>query len=1191
MTYLASIPTTSTGPWSDQQNILQDNALYAYTEDLDDNLDCYGFYFDNIAANCNIVGIEVRCDAYKDDSWSNDMELWFQLSYDGGTSWTPGTPFKFDLGLSEVSIMVGGPTETWSHSWTRSEIVTGLRLRIAAKGGPILNNPQWRVSYVRVGLYYTNTTSLLADAYAMAPPEDDGLASRLVGEGFATAGPSEDDALISGSGYDVISSEADFFSVSRARQVQESLAVYFALRIKSGSTYFPRVIQISDGSYVTDAASAFQDGLIAVRDVHRFGAAGVESATFVQDCTVVITQAAFQATNGLIEKIPGHVQGQGLVGSGITINSQINDGLTRGGSKWVSWPLFLGFVYDVRFTEGAVELYCVQRSAAATRLPRHRVNSSFMVLPPMGGEAYPDADGALVPIGMGRFDWTALENQTFFGGSTTDARSAILPQLLGYRHPVIPLVGAWQKGDPYEHLGFDRAMEASVLVYGDVATFGAGGSMRLQTTSSGWLGTANLEFPGPEISFSRDTTGEVRYTAISSWADDPVSAFSSASPVMLDLSTYGWQDKSNGAGEVASRDVATQTELGSGTWPNTFPVLIHSAVRHENEKRFQQPLFQVKAFPMQGLSKGPEWTTLVYGPSGGAPDDIDFQTNGVTNPLNAIDTKDLNTYANFAGSTSRAGYAFPIAGTSLGTIVAVRVCWLNQTGGSSDVRVAARMSPASLFPLIEMDYNVSPLSWRWSLNPFYPNTDLHVAFQYNASSRYYGSMWISRRYTDDGRAQINQSDHAWQSHGFANIAAWEFLSWGKDSNGVGLDQYEFEALLYQPEVVFWNNTSTSFKLHAVWIEVLYQSRFAKPIEQWTDTSIYERYRDYRIKPLEKRRPNYTGDTYFYSEYFAQSNIDPNKPRNQPIGVVPMYVSGRGPFDDSNGNVTGSAGQLIEKGSEQAHYLLGLAAVASSRQTGSNVFGSFDEARTYLSSHKLSTLIDTETTLGECIDRLAMQSKGFCQEQITSSQFGLPELRWRFFVDDDDLGTNQPERMYRGGYTFYPEEIIAESFTVEQTPLSEIANSFTLRYGMHRPTNDFVQTHTCNKDGCTFATDASTYKTLCSDSVNQFLLEQEQVIEMPDVWRKEVAEDLLKWHIRNRVQRKLVVTFETFIGSIDIQPGHVIYFHNDMAAIMSYPGQQSGANWQGHGFVVTEVWINKDIGSPTVVRIKAVENND
>jgi hypothetical protein len=77
----------------------------------------YGMSLPGTAA---IQGIEVRLDA-KVDSSSGSPKVCVQLSWDGGSSWTT-VKSTGTLTTGEQTFALGGPTDTWGHAWTPSQL-------------------------------------------------------------------------------------------------------------------------------------------------------------------------------------------------------------------------------------------------------------------------------------------------------------------------------------------------------------------------------------------------------------------------------------------------------------------------------------------------------------------------------------------------------------------------------------------------------------------------------------------------------------------------------------------------------------------------------------------------------------------------------------------------------------------------------------------------------------------------------------------------------------------------------------------------------------------------------------------------------------------------------------------------------------------------------------------------------------
>jgi hypothetical protein len=75
-----------------------------------------------VPAGATINGIEVRADWWVEMGWW-DNQLCVELSWNGGTSWTSQ---ECDLVWEEVwterTVVLGGPTDAWGHTWTAGEL-------------------------------------------------------------------------------------------------------------------------------------------------------------------------------------------------------------------------------------------------------------------------------------------------------------------------------------------------------------------------------------------------------------------------------------------------------------------------------------------------------------------------------------------------------------------------------------------------------------------------------------------------------------------------------------------------------------------------------------------------------------------------------------------------------------------------------------------------------------------------------------------------------------------------------------------------------------------------------------------------------------------------------------------------------------------------------------------------------------
>ena len=83
----------------------------------------------SVPAGTTVQGIEVQLDA-KVDSTSGSPKICVQLSWNGGSSWTTAKTTG-TLTTGEQTFTLGGPTDTWGHAWTTSQLSnTNFRVRI-----------------------------------------------------------------------------------------------------------------------------------------------------------------------------------------------------------------------------------------------------------------------------------------------------------------------------------------------------------------------------------------------------------------------------------------------------------------------------------------------------------------------------------------------------------------------------------------------------------------------------------------------------------------------------------------------------------------------------------------------------------------------------------------------------------------------------------------------------------------------------------------------------------------------------------------------------------------------------------------------------------------------------------------------------------------------------------------------------
>jgi len=113
----------------------------------------YGF---NIPANSAINGIEVRLDA-KVDSTSGSPKICVQLSWNGGTTWTPAKQTT-TLGTTVATYTLGGTTDNWGRTWGVNDFNnTNFRVRVIDVASS--TSRDFSLDWVAVRVSFTPPTS------------------------------------------------------------------------------------------------------------------------------------------------------------------------------------------------------------------------------------------------------------------------------------------------------------------------------------------------------------------------------------------------------------------------------------------------------------------------------------------------------------------------------------------------------------------------------------------------------------------------------------------------------------------------------------------------------------------------------------------------------------------------------------------------------------------------------------------------------------------------------------------------------------------------------------------------------------------------------------------------------------------------------------------------------------------------
>ena len=123
----------------------------------DDAHDFYDFNFNIPSWATAISGITVETQSYW-DSATGVNQLCFELSWDGGTSWTATGNTTGDISTTLTTSILGGATSTWGRTWATSEFSNAnFRLRVMVDPGAS-NARTANLDYLTVNVVYTSAS-------------------------------------------------------------------------------------------------------------------------------------------------------------------------------------------------------------------------------------------------------------------------------------------------------------------------------------------------------------------------------------------------------------------------------------------------------------------------------------------------------------------------------------------------------------------------------------------------------------------------------------------------------------------------------------------------------------------------------------------------------------------------------------------------------------------------------------------------------------------------------------------------------------------------------------------------------------------------------------------------------------------------------------------------------------------------
>lgn len=1219
--------------------------------------------FSEIPADVTIKGILIHLVGKKTEVPASDEgTLYFgvELTWAGITGGGAGVYTSTGRKTTQLSdqwwvyeIGVREEATPWGRTWSRSEFDDdNFQIRIATAAKAVLGSPTWHIDYVTATIFYDWTESV-------TPYEPEGI---LVKERVVATPQNHgrhnvvwirEDISPGGTAVDPIKSDPTFAtSAERYRRL-----IRFGARMDLGPS--GPILHVGDSSLagqmdLSYPGNAMQPGLVSVGEISAEGDFGADRRVSSVEIRFLnrpyVDQRAGAATTP--KTIPEHAQDEPLLGKTILLWAFVDSG-----DGWQQRLLFEGQIEDVDFEETVVVVRALRLGTGSSPVPNLFVDSTLFDFYPGSstegtGEEIESNRGRPVPIGIGRFDYTAVKHAADFesghpfkvndesGSPTEDAKTmtmmALQPGLFGKLFPMMPVIHAakkWRRTTDYPGLAL---ADMNVLLYGSRA-----GSPELRVHCGPDPGhVLTNRFPGVDTVYStRSSYHNNDYFLL--WAWTTGGGLSAGTPFFKCLSPY-WI--SEGTAETVPDDVYKQAGAGfmeallprwsDGTALNAFGLYIAGTFRMKDETpevKWWPGVQQILGVPMAGATVVPNRTRHFQ--SRWAPVVRFFWNNdGSDDYSKAMTIADLETKTrvqpfSIGGSPEQFSpgqlcLQAPLTAPGSGKMRGVRFCALwNTTYTATAAHFAIRTG-----------YNLGYQIWaNWETFSYWKDEPESDEYNRDHNSQYDDATFSSP--TGDGyggrNALIRVTD---LSKGFASV--WAYAPFDphlevpheivNGSSTTGEDYVRRPELKFpgtpggQEEIAFpgyqhtlrgdWDFTGWDVRLNNPTLGQEQGPPFAAPIDAllvvsggyldvyafWMevafDSSLAEASRD--LEYASRRYvpgPNYPGRDWARPGVFQDYTLRfPDLPPPERT-LDGLFVTGKGALDDA-GDITGTAGRIIENPADVGAALIKHFAgeLAFSTRATGSDFGSFATARTLLGATSYRMTLVVQEAL--TLDQV-LRRIGSQARAFFAEQLDDDGNRvWRVFVDDPDPETNDPGRLYRtDGYGFTWNRIAPGSFTATSGLYQNLSSSFVLRFGWHIPSGAWSGKLYCNPDGTNFATSGSTYvDALAATKADHGNLLPLEY-EAPDVWDPAVAEELLKWRINRARRRRVLVEFETYAGAMDLQEGHVIKFADEIGDREKWPGLGS-TSWSAHQFNVVQVSTRGDEGQQPVVRVVAAETH-
>jgi hypothetical protein len=1169
----------------------------------------YGFDHAALPSSLDVDGIEIRLDAYKDETGgSGVLKLRVRLSWDGGTSWTSAKTTG-PITSAIATYTLGGATDTWGHAWTRAQLQSPVfRIEVMSKGTSIIDNPEWRVDYVAPRLYFTNTTSLTLDwSERVQVVETDNfewmeplLWSEHVsvtdsGSGLADGLPR---VQFSGDVIDEIqSTPASFQSASSQSNTPHGIGAFFlfsGLGVGIGGSGVDGVA-LFDGLSGHDPAGATRSGgtYTLTRDVYYTTVTVTAAATIILGPYHLYYSISFSNAGGSIPGIsrtlavaesalvePGAIFQQGLVELGdiivegapaVEIQSHeatiiIRNTALAAGSTVDSITQYLRDCYVIG-QQVYIYIYAKEGTGWLSRLAFEGVVVGFETTPETVEFRCQDMKKDLIElpvleVGPGAMNYGVDE------GKLPDASfGLVVPIAIGrFDATAVKDWGSTGIFDPSNGLASILPHLLGVKVPCAPLTLAAdrylrrSGSAHAQTMRQALLVVGDRNTP--TIQLSRPLNG-LRYptsagqfqdtTPGSQWRIYYESLFSWNSE--LDRAQVFVSDQSVGY------DATEKLFAGCGSWVEqegdptgpTYPLAKADAfyVNRTNPKF----VTETGLWPgsLAAIALAPERQAEILGSL--------YSGHAVGTTAGVLDveecyTGDPETYARIpVGQTL--SVEFSRDAPRLGDVFAMRACVVLHESTSPELHAEMRFAKYS--------YPVGNSEPAMPLGVAICRPDINFV----AGTTAFDLKLVGSKF---GSIKVIDPRFPWPGNHWHD---WRFVQDAYDpTTGTG-------QVTEQPwTLTLWALSAEARVIHC-WVEVIYKPRLAGAV-------IGSALGPANEIPWHKRQQLPGGGP-------RNRRIAPQPEDPQNLDRLEVFASCHATaLDDAVGKYTGVAGAIVESPTDSILFLLDkYVADYVARATGTN-FGSFERARDQLNLYvgggaekwRLSILQDEKTTWGALRAQIATQGLGFCEKQVSATGY-----EWRYFVDCPRPDLEAPERYYRAGAKLFEVLDLAPdqgSFRVIPQPLDELASQFQLNYGWHPPTRKYAYKKFVSATADNLESLGANYRAACAQTETRYGIRRKFSVDAPWVWSHKVADQLCKWYCNLRRDRRLTVEFLTYLPYCDLQPGHVIRFADSMATLVKYHGLDGSSAWSGHYFNVLSATIVKGPDSPLMVRVVAQE---